>query len=143
MSSTIISLTRLVSFGAIAIGLTAVGAAQAPLAPAPSVITAADYQRAERFMTYNATPLVLHSVGRATWVSGTQFWYRTTTEKGNEAILVDAATATKSPCELPACKAPVQTGAGGGRGVVRTDAPSPDGKRTAFIRDWNLWVRDV
>ena len=32
---------------------------------------------------------------------------------------------------------------GTGRGAVRTDVPSPDGKRTAYIRDWNLWVRDV
>ena len=28
-------------------------------------------------------------------------------------------------------------------GAVRTDVPSPDGKRSVFIRDWNLWVRDV
>jgi dipeptidyl-peptidase-4 len=28
-------------------------------------------------------------------------------------------------------------------GAPRTDAPSPDKKRTAFIRDYNLWVRDV
>ncbi|MEJ7812988.1 MAG: DPP IV N-terminal domain-containing protein [Gemmatimonadaceae bacterium] len=38
---------------------------------------------------------------------------------------------------------------GGGRGAARgtaaarNDVPSPDGKRSAFIRDWNLWVRDV
>src|SRR5262249_41009877 len=41
-----------------------------------------------------------------------------------------------------------QRGGGGGRGAgfgaaARTDAPSPDGKRTAFIREWNLWVRDI
>jgi dipeptidyl aminopeptidase/acylaminoacyl peptidase len=37
-------------------------------------------------------------------------------------------------------------GRGGGRGGAappRVDVPSPDGHRTAFIRDWNLWVRDV
>jgi dipeptidyl aminopeptidase/acylaminoacyl peptidase len=37
-------------------------------------------------------------------------------------------------------------GRGGGRGGAappRVDVPSPDGRRTAFIRDWNLWVRDV
>jgi dipeptidyl aminopeptidase/acylaminoacyl peptidase len=34
-------------------------------------------------------------------------------------------------------------GGGGGFGPPRTDAPSPDGKRTAFIRDFNLWVRDI
>src|SRR5580658_1775240 len=32
-------------------------------------------------------------------------------------------------------------GAAGGR--FRTDAPSPDKKKTAFIRDYNLWVRDL
>jgi dipeptidyl aminopeptidase/acylaminoacyl peptidase len=31
----------------------------------------------------------------------------------------------------------------GRRGRGSTDAPSPDGKRTAFIRDYNLWVRDI
>jgi len=31
--------------------------------------------------------------------------------------------------------------AAGGR--FRTDAPSPDKKKTAFIRDYNLWVRDI
>ncbi len=45
--------------------------------------------------------------------------------------------------------APAPGGAGGGGGglirgaAVRNDVPSPDGKRAAFIRDWNLWVRDA
>ena len=35
-------------------------------------------------------------------------------------------------------------GRGGGRGAARApEALSPDGKRAAFIRDWNLWMRDV
>jgi dipeptidyl-peptidase 4 len=35
-------------------------------------------------------------------------------------------------------------GRGGGRGGgAGNSAPSPDGKRAAFIRDWNLWVRDI
>jgi dipeptidyl-peptidase-4 len=29
------------------------------------------------------------------------------------------------------------------RPAPRTDVVSPDGKRSVFIRDWNLWVRDV
>jgi dipeptidyl-peptidase 4 len=32
---------------------------------------------------------------------------------------------------------------GARRFAPRTDTPSPDGKSTAFIRDWNLWVRDT
>jgi dipeptidyl aminopeptidase/acylaminoacyl peptidase len=31
----------------------------------------------------------------------------------------------------------------GGRGSARPEVLSPDGKRAVFIRDWNLWVRDV
>lgn len=35
------------------------------------------------------------------------------------------------------------SGRPGGRGQGRFDVRSPDGTRTAFIRDWNLWVRDA
>jgi len=113
---------------------------------APRALTAADYARAERFMTYNTTPLVLHSAGRATWLPDDRLWYRTNTEKGSEAFLVDAAKATKATCELPACRE--REGGRGGRGgggaaAPRSDVPSPDGRQAAFIRDWNLWVRDV
>src|SRR5579864_1744013 len=75
----------------------------------PQVVTAADYARAERFMTYNTTPLVLHAAGRPTWIdqrpaspsaADERFWYRTTTEAGAEAILIDPATATRSACDL-------------------------------------------
>src|SRR5882672_12021958 len=88
------------------------------VAQAPRALTAADYARAERFMTYNTTPLVLHSAGRATWVADAgaeRFWYRATTEKGAEAVIVNAADGTKSVCELPACHAALAEG-GSGRG---------------------------
>src|SRR3989442_793394 len=120
--------------------------AQAPRSQA--ALTAADYARAERFMTYNTTPLVLHSAGRATWLPGNnvdnvdRFWYRTRTEQGEEAILVDAAQATRGKSALAAREH--RESEGSGRGAAqRRDVPSPDGKRTAFIRDWNLWIRDV
>jgi dipeptidyl-peptidase-4 len=32
---------------------------------------------------------------------------------------------------------------GGGRGAAAVQTPSPDGKKVAFIRDYNLWVRDL
>jgi hypothetical protein len=35
------------------------------------------------------------------------------------------------------------TGSGGPGGPPRYDVPSPDGTRTAFVRDHNLWVRDL
>jgi dipeptidyl-peptidase 4 len=126
---------------ALAITVTVVGQQRSE---APHALTAADYARAERFMTYNTTPLVLRSGVRATWLPDDRFWYRTTTDRGSEAFLVDPASKTKSDCTLPACRERTDSGrGGGGRGAARLDTPSPDGKRTVFIRDWNLWLRDV
>ena len=118
-------------------------AAQQPVAEATRALTTADYARAERFMAYNTTPLVLHGGVRATWLPDDRFWYRTTTENGEEAVLVDADRATRSACDLPVCRERRPEGAAGGRGAQRTDTPSPDGTKTVFIRDWNLWVRDI
>ena len=115
---------------------------------AARALTAADYARAEKFMTWNTTPLLFRSGVRPTWLAGDRFWYRITTPAGSEAILVDPAKGTKEPCTLPPCaEAPANAGRGGGRGgrgaaAVPTVA-SPDGKRAVFIRDWNLWIRDV
>jgi len=114
---------------------------------ASTALTAADYAHAEQFMTYNTAPLVLHSGVRASWLPGDpadRFWYRVTTEKGVEVVMVDPGKATKSACDLPPCKAaeredPVRGGAAAGRYAEA----SPDRKRVAFVRDWNLWVRDV
>ena len=118
-------------------------AAQQATPYAPKALTAADYARAERLMSYNVTPLVYHSGVRPAWLPDGRFWYRVTTEGGSEAVLVDPARASKGSCDLPACSSR-GGGRGGGRsGAPRTDAPSPDGKQTAFIKDWNLWVRDV
>ena len=130
-------------------------AQQAPPAPAPTAakaLTDADYARAEQFMTYNTAPLVLRSGVRPTFLPDGRFWYRITTEKGSEAFLVDPLKATKVACNLPACADAGGGGRGGrgggqppagGRGAARNDVPSPDGKQSVFIRDWNLWLRDT
>jgi len=104
------------------------------------VLTAEDYERAEKFMPYNTKPLVLHSDVHPKWLSDDRFWYRTTTENGAETFVVDANTRVRTTCDLAECREPArETGAR----ATRTDEPSPDGKKTAFIRNWNLWVRDL
>ena len=123
----------------------------APRQGAPAarrVVTAADYARAERFLAGNATRLVLNVPGRATWLPDDRFWYRVTAATGSEAVLIDPNKGSRGTCTLPAC-ADWTEGAGqagrGGRGgaAARTDVVSPDGTRTVYIRDWNLWVKDV
>src|SRR5215467_13472134 len=59
--------------------------------------TAADYERAGKLMGYNTNPLVLHSGVRPTWLAGEKFWYRVSTEKGTEFLLVDPVKGGKEP----------------------------------------------
>src|SRR5215470_2861541 len=59
--------------------------------------TASDYQRAEKFMTYNTAPLVYRSGVRPAWLPDERFWYRITTAEGAEFILVDPAKGTRAP----------------------------------------------
>jgi dipeptidyl aminopeptidase/acylaminoacyl peptidase len=118
--------------------------AQQPTVDAPRALTAADYAHAEKFLAASTTPLVHHALTQPTWIADDKVWYRVTTEKGIEAVLVDAATGTRGPCTLPEC-AHRTTGRGGADGppTPPTDVKSPDGTRTAFIKDWNLWIRDL
>src|SRR5262245_44764830 len=48
-------------------------------------------------MGFNTNPLVLRTGVRATWLPGERFWYRVTTENGNEFMLVDPARGTRGP----------------------------------------------
>jgi dipeptidyl aminopeptidase/acylaminoacyl peptidase len=121
------------------------GQAAAP-APAPArAVTADEYAHAERLMPYNTNPLVLHALARPTFLPDGRFWYRTRTERGVETVLVTPSTGARTACDLPACKEAERQGDQAGRPPAppRPDVPSPDGKLTAFIRDWNLWVKDV
>ena len=122
------------------------------------VVTTEDYTRAESMLSYNTEPLIDRATVQPNWLSGSLFWYRVLTPGGSEFVLVDAgkksktsfpdraalakgiATATGKPFEVS------QLGEGrrgrGGRGGG-SEVPSPDGKRVAFLRDWNLWVKDA
>src|SRR5258708_37110636 len=64
-------------------------------------MTAADYARAEKFMTYNVTPLVYRSGVRGNWLPDDRFWYRVTTPPATEAFLVAPVKPTKEMCDLP------------------------------------------
>jgi dipeptidyl-peptidase-4 len=167
---------------AICFAVTLPGAAQSR---AP--VTVADYERAEKYLGYNTTPLVANGPVRATWLPGDRFWYRNQGATGAEFILVDAARSSKAPAFDHAAVATALTTAMGkpvtaarlpftqitfaadnssfsfdsdlkrwtcavqGTQCTSVDRPaavpnselSPDGKLAAFIRDYNLWVRDT
>ena len=171
----------------LALVLAAPAAAQVP--HAPDSLTAADYQRAERFLGRSTFPLVMRSGVRPSWLDGDRFWYRVTTPAGAEFVLVDparrrraaafdqgrvaaalsaAADTTYVGDSLPftafeytedgrsitvqvgqrrfTCTADGTTcvpADAAARRMNRNEIVSPDGRLAAFIRDHNLWVRNV
>jgi dipeptidyl-peptidase-4 len=111
------------------------------------VFTADDYARAEKMLNYNTGPLVDHSYVRPTFLTDGRFWYRVFTPTGSEYVLVNPADGTKktgtTPGELGITPAPAPTGFGRRGGGGGSEVVSPDGRLAAYIKDWNLWVRDV
>jgi dipeptidyl-peptidase-4 len=64
----------------------------------PKALTAADYARAESFLSYNVAPLVFRAGVRPTWLPDGRFWYRNAlADKGSEFILVDPKRGTRGP----------------------------------------------
>ena len=101
-------------------------------------VTADDYARAERFLAPAVNPLVSGGMTAPTWLPDGRLQYRTTTTAGPQVVVVDpvAGTKTASAPTPPAAASP------------RPPAPansvtSPDGRYAAFIRDFNLWARDL
>ncbi len=117
----------------------------------PPVVTAADYARAEGFLREKVLPLISGIGVQPTWLSGDRFGYRITTRDGSQFILVDPSKGTRVACSPDTDRC---GGALDPREVTRLqpitrqpgarpESRSPDGKRAAFIRDYDLWVRDI
>ena len=128
----------------------AVAALSTGLGAQQRTLTADDYARAEKFLSFNTTPLVARTGVQPTWLPADRLWYRVRQADGTAPmILVDPVKGSKSNCatEAAACAgiqmpAAVIAAARRPRGRA-VETASPDGKKAAFIRDWNLWVRDV
>lgn len=106
-------------------------------------VTAADYARAEKMLGYGTAPLVDRNVVRPTWLPDGRFYYRVLTPIGSEYVLIDPKDGSR---KTAATIAELVPGGGGGGGMVAAPANSvlsPDGKQAAFIRDTNLWVKDL
>lgn len=111
---------------------------------AQTALTADDYARAEKMLSYGTAPLVDRNGARPTFLPDGRFWYMVLTPAGREFVMVNPADGSKQVGDSPE-KIGVAGGGGGGfagrfgGGGVR----SPDGKREVFIKDWNLWVREI
>jgi len=100
-------------------------------------LTADDYRKAEQYLGYNATTWVDWTSPYPAWLEGDKFWYRS----GNKVFLVDPKTKTKTETKAygmtPGMDMPQR------RRRTANEVVSPDGKKAVFIKDWNLWVKDL
>jgi len=108
---------------------------------APSM-NESDYQRATTMLYGNVNKLIDNAI-RPQWTADGRVWYRSLTEDNSEYKLVNPkkgkVLTADSRKELFAMgKLEQESERGSRRG-----AASPDGKYVAFIKDWNLWLREV
>jgi len=108
-----------------------------------ATLTKSDYARAEKAFGFNASKLIDRASVRPVWLSDGRFWYHVLTPAGGEFVLVNPVDGSR---KTASDRKTLLTGISGSTSRPqrrRGGAKSPDGKKVAFIRDWNLWVRDV
>lgn len=106
------------------------------------VYTAADYDRAASMLAPNAAPLVDRANVRPTFLPDGRFYYRVSTATGNEYVLINPADGKR----IVAADLKTLGVLNATRTNQNTDpnaVVSPDGTRAAYIKDFNLWVKDL
>ena len=100
-------------------------------------LTAADYSKAEQLLSYHTSKYIDHENVRPHWLSDDQFWFSDLKPGGMDYILVNAISGKKSFVlrkDLPKENLILPD---------RNEVISPDGKKAAFIKDYNLCVKDL
>src|SRR5580704_1517014 len=117
-------------------------------ASAPLALTAADYQRAEKYMGYNTSPLVFHNVRGGRWLQDERFVYRDTGPDGSEFVVYDAAHATRHSA-FDHAKIAAALSAAAGKTYAATKLPftsfdfSADGQSISFTVQSKHWTCDM
>jgi dipeptidyl aminopeptidase/acylaminoacyl peptidase len=104
--------------------------------------TDSDYERAAAMLSGNTSPFIDNDI-RPQWLPDGRLWYRSLTENQMEFKLFDPSNKEQivagSMQELYD-KGGIQPDQ---NSTSRNEVLSPDGNYVAFIRDWNLWIKEV
>lgn len=107
-------------------------------------VTVADYEHATNFLSFSTSPLVDKAFVSPQWLEDGRFWYKISVNGEDQFVLVDPETGKKKTASSEN-----ELLSGTDRkdkneyGHSRNEVLSPDGKKVAFIKEWNLWMRDL
>ncbi len=108
-----------------------------------AAFTAADYARAEKMLGFNTMPLVDRAAIRPTFLPDGRFWYRALIPTGSEFVMINPSDGSRNVADSLAKLGVTSAAATPTPGGREPSVLSPDGRKAAFIRDHNLWVREV
>lgn len=91
------------------------------------------YEKAERFLMKNTAPLVKNMMMRSDW-SGDTLRYRRLSGSGTETVMVYPKLFKK--VVVKNADNPMTT-------RNNNESISPDGKKAVYIKDYNLWMREI
>ena len=108
-------------------------------------VTKADYERATKYLGTSVRDLVTHGSVNPNWLKNGNFWYNVNTADGAQYIFVNANNGKKSSYNSVESLLKVHSQSKEEKSTAASyyDVVSPDGKKASFIRDWNLWIKDL
>ncbi|MEJ2502333.1 MAG: DPP IV N-terminal domain-containing protein [Gemmatimonadota bacterium] len=107
---------------------------------APARLSAADYAAAERFLGSASDDRITGTFEAPTWLPDGRLRYRTRSAVGERVVTVEPTTGS---VEQRAAESDGEPWRDEGRDLPRSFVVSPDGRRAAFTREHDLWVRDL
>ena len=107
-------------------------------------LTNSDYEKAESALRWNTAKLMDNMTVRPQWQKDGSFWYSNLTSGGREFVHFDPKTGKKTvsaskddiiKVDTEKQKRPKYN--------FRKESLSPDGKKVVYIKEWNLWMRNL
>ena len=106
---------------------------------AKKMVTAADYEKATKFLGTNTSKLVDRNDVRPNWLPDGNLWYVVTVNGAREYVHINTKDGKrKSGKDLKSIlpNAVTESNSGGGRRSSSLEVVSPDGKKAVFIREF-------
>ncbi|WP_010227274.1 S9 family peptidase [Gillisia marina] len=108
------------------------------------ILTTADYKAAAKFLPSNVYPLIGNMVLQSDWLGNGNLYYQLYNAGKMSFVSVDPKSGKKTTFEN---RGELMGTTSQDSSLIkvntRKEVASPDGQKAAFIKDWNLWVRDL